>query len=583
MLWYCQIGQEAFSLVSFQRNLNSSMSENLINICVIGGNKSEVKKLSEIINTSELSTTYHHVKSKKNLLAKIAEGQCHIIVGVSENKGFNVFSAAEIIKKIDTHVPVIGVYDETTLSVVEAMEMGLSDFVDLNNRQHLHLVFERELLHVELASNTHHVSEKDFTGINSRLQFIELLEKQISGNITTEDNQAILYLQLDNFSWINETNGILSGDIFLKDTARIIANLLQEHDVAARYQGGTFIILIQSDGLKKIIAKADMFREAIAEAISEIDETSNSSTCSLGIKLINDPSQSITEIITDAFQASEKAKYSGGDSVHLFKKQVKKVESDQKNHAWNSRIKDAFDNDLFLLFYQPIISLKDDVNPRYEVFLRMIDRDNNIISPGTFLPHAERAGLMADIDRRVILHSLKKAQLEANNGQNVEIFMKLSGKSLDDKKMPSWISNTLKDFDIPNENIVFEITESLAHNHLAQTRHMVRNLKSMGCKVALDHFGTKLKSFKLLQQIPVDYLKVDGSLVQNLATNRGHQAIVKKIVKVARKNNIKLIAESVQEASYLPVIWQHDFNFVQGYFLQIPDEEMNYDFSNTLM
>jgi len=559
------------------------MSESRISICVIGGNKSEMKKLSGIIDASELSAVYFHVKNEKSLLEQVAQGLCHIVVGNSGKSGFNIFAAADIIQNIDSHVPVIGVYEESKFSVVEAMEKGLSDFVDLNNHQHLHLVFKRELLHVELASPVTHISGKDFTGLYSRLQFIEYLEKQITDNTDTKNNQAILYLQLDNFSWINETNGILSGDLFLKDTARIIANLLQEHDVAARYQGGSFIILVQSDGIKKIIAKADMFREAIAESISEIDETSNSSTCSVGIRLINDSSQSITDAITDAVKASDKAKSNGGDSVHLFKKKVDESEDSQEKHAWNSRMKDAFDNDLFLLFYQPIISLKDDINPRYEVFLRMIDRDNNIISPGTFLPHAERAGLMADIDRRVILHSLEKGQQEAKNGQNVEIFMKLSGKSLDDKTMASWIGNVLKDYDFPNENVIFEITEALAHNHLAQARTMVRILKSLGCKVALDHFGTKLKSFKLLQQLEVDYLKVDGSLVHNLATNRGHQAIVKKIVKIARKNKIQLIAESVQEASYLPIIWQYDFNFVQGYFLQVPDEEMTYDFSNSLM
>ncbi|MCP4273465.1 MAG: bifunctional diguanylate cyclase/phosphodiesterase [Gammaproteobacteria bacterium] len=572
-----------FSFVSNQRILNKSMSENRISICVIGGNKTEMKRLSGIIDACEFSTVYFHVKSKENLLEQVALGQCHIVVGNSCKKGFNIFAAADIINQINTHVPVIGVYDETEFSIVEVMEKGLSDFVDLNNHQHLHLVLKRELLHVELVDPETHISGKDFTGLYSRLQFIEYLEKQISGYIDAEDYQAILYLQLDNFSWINETNGILSGDIFLKNTARIIANLIQEHDVAARYQGGSFIILVQSDSIKKIIAKADMFREAIAEAISEIDDTSNSSTCSVGIRLINDASQTISDIITDAFKASEKAKFNGGDSVHLFKKQVDESEANQEKHAWNNRIKDAFDNDLFLLFYQPIISLQDDVKPRYEVFLRMIDRDNNIISPGTFLPHAERAGLMADIDRRVILHSLEKGTQEAKKDKNVEIFMKLSGRSLDDKKMHSWIGNTLKDFDFPNENIIFEITESLAHNHLAQARHMVRSLKLLGCKIALDHFGTKLKSFKLLQQLDVDYLKVDGSLVQNLAYNRGHQAIVKKIVKIARKKRIKLIAESVQEASYLPVIWQYDFNFVQGYFLQVPDEEMTYDFSNSLM
>jgi len=559
------------------------MTEYRVSICVIGGTNADLGKLTKIIDAGDLSTTYFHAKSKSSLLKFIDQGHCQLVIGNSASKDFNIFGAAEIISNTDTQIPIIGVYSETELTVVEAMQRGLSDYVNLSNEEHLHLVVERELLHVAWATPVTLTSGQDFTGLYSRLQFLEYLRNQVTANISKDDNYALLYMQLDNFSWINETNGILSGDIFLKDTAKVITNIMKGHDVAARYQGGSFIFLIQADGLNKIMAKADMIREAISESMSETDDTTISSTCSIGVRIINDDFQSISEIITSASEASERAKSVGGDTVHLYQESSHVKKDNQEEESWNARIKEAFKHDLFLLFYQPIISLQDDVNPRYEVFLRMVDDDNNIISPGTFLPHAERAGLMADIDRRVILQSLQRGVKEIRNGQNVELFIKLSGKSLDDNKMLLWISNTLKDMDFPNENLVFEITESLALTHLTQTRNLVRNLKSLGCKVALDHFGTRLKSFKLLQQFSLDYLKVDGSLVQNLASNKGHQVIVKKIVKAAKKKDIKIIAESVQEASYLPVIWQNNFNFVQGYFLQVPDEEMDYDFSNSIM
>ncbi len=559
------------------------MSENRLSICIIGGSKANLDKLSGIIDANELSTTYVIVKDADNLLEQIEKNQCHLIMGSPRSRGYDIFDAAETINSIETHIPAIGIYKSTKITVADAMQSGLSDFVDIANQRHLQLVVERELRHIELSIPATHISGKDFTGLFSRLQFIEYLKKLDLKKISKGGKHALLYLQLDNFAWINETNGILVGDIFLKTTARVISSVMKENDVTARYQGGSFILLIKASGIKKLSAKADMIREAIVESISEVDDVIVSSSCSIGMFFINDATQSIAEIISKASLASERAKVGGGDAVHLHKETTKETKDLSEDNAWDSRIIKAFENDMFLLFFQPIISLNDDINPRYEVFLRMVDNDENIISPGTFLPHAERAGLMADIDRRVIIHALQKAEKEQKNGQNIEIFIKLSSRSLNDKIMPSWINSILKGSTVQNKNLVFEITESLALTQLAQTRHLVNSLKSLGCKVALDHFGTRLKSFRLLEQIPVDYLKVDGTLVQHLTTNKGHQAIVRKISRIAKQKNIPIIAEAVQEASFLPIIWQYSFSFVQGYFLQVPDEEMNYDFSNTLM
>jgi len=559
------------------------MSENRINICVIGGEEAEFEELSQIINVNELLFFFSLIKTKTKLVEMLESNQCHLILGNSNCNGFNIFDVAEQVSEFDNHIPIVGVYESTELSVVDAMKKGLSDYVELSNQQHLHMVIERELLHVELAVPASHISGKDFTGLFSRLQFLEFLEKQLPAHLSNDKQSALLYLQLDNFSWINESIGILSGDIFLKNTANTIAHILEKSDVAARYQGGSFILLVQAENLKKLSAKADMVREAIAEAVSDLDDHAISSTCSIGIQILNDTSEPLTELISNASNASEIAKSGGGDAVHLYNAVAEASKGINDKDAWNIRIQEAFEHDLFLLFYQPIISLMGDNKPRYEVLLRMIDEEKNIVAPGTFLPFAERAGLMSDIDRRVILHSLQKAVAENEEGNNIEVFIKLSGKSLDDKKMPSWISSTIKEVDFPSENIVFEITESLALTHLTQTRHLVNSLRSLNCKIALDHFGTRLKSFNLLNQIDVDYLKIDGSLIQNLATNKAHQTIVKKIIKTAKKKKLEVIAESVQEAGSLPIIWQFGIHFVQGYFLQIPDGEMEYDFTNALM
>ena len=191
---------------------------------------------------------------------------------------------------------------------------------------------------------------------------------------------------------------------------------------------------------------------------------------------------------------------------------------------------------------------------------------------------------MADIDRKVISQSIKNAiEHRAETGEEPELFIKLSGKSVDDTAMASWISNTLKELDYPANRIVFEITESIALHHTVQTRSLCQKLNELGVKIALDHFGTRFRSLNLLGNLNIDYVKIDGSIVQHLATNKGHQTIIKRIVKATNKQEILLVAESVQEASSLPLIWQYEIPFVQGFFLGVPTEKMEYDFRNMLI
>jgi len=563
--------------------MEENMSDNNVQIAYFGSTDSRFAQLADLVSGFDEPIQLLHIKTKPKLVDILEKNTCQLIIGCSKDKGFDVFGISKLNEASTQKTPLIGVFESDSISIADAMEKGLNDYINWDDTKHLQLVIQRELKYVKVLSETKtDVVNKDFTGLLSRTQFLDDAEKTIPDRMQNSEFSAILYLQLDNFSWINESIGILSGDSYLKNTASIIASLLEKSDIAARYQGGSFVLLVNSMSIKKLGAKADMLRESIGEAISYIDGSTISSTCSIGVRILTEKSEELQEVISDAFEASDIAKGNGGDSVHLFKSHEEVSELHNTNHAWDVRIREAFDKDLFILFFQPIVSLRGDVKPRYEVLLRMIDEEQNIIAPGTFLPFAERAGLMADIDRRVILHSLEKLIEEKEKGIDTEIFIKLSGKSLDDKTMASWICNTIKDMNVDTTNIVFEITESLALTHLSQTRKMIDSLKDLGCKIAIDHFGTRLKSFKLLKLIAVDYLKVDGSLVSQLQTNKAHQTIVQKICKTAKADNIQIMAESVQDVNNLPIIWQYGFQFVQGYFLQIPDEQMEYDFSNLL-
>ncbi len=475
-------------------------------------------------------------------------------------------------------------YSSLELDPVAMMKQGFTDVVSDGNVDHLVLILEykiQALTHIRGLTGNVGLTNSDFTGVHSRLEFLE------SVSILSESDlppfSAILYLQLDNFTWINENLGMTAGDRYLKDVGAALNSIMKSGDFAARFQGGNFILFVTADDQQLLSSKADMVRETVHELTTEHDDNILSSTASIGARMFA-ADLAVQDLIANAYDASDVAKANGGDTVHYYRQESDDSPEMQSKRAWNDRIKKAFDKDLFVLYYQPIVSLMSDSTPRYEVLLRMQDDEQAIISPGTFLPYAERAGLMSDIDRKVISQSVKNAIAHrASAGDEPELFIKLSGMSVDDTSMASWISNTLKELDYPPSKIVFEITESIALHHMVQTRMLCQKLRELGARLALDHFGTRFRSFKLLETLNLDYVKIDGSIVQHLANNKGHQAIIKRIIKAANKQDIQLVAESVQEASSLPIIWQNDIPLVQGFFLGVPTSKMEYDFRNMLI
>ncbi len=474
-------------------------------------------------------------------------------------------------------------YSVNDIDPVKALSNGYFDAVANNNLEHLKLLVLR---YIDVVNSIQDLTDSgtassDFTGVHSRLQFLQMVASL--AETQQSSHTAVLYLQLDNFAWMNENLGMAAADHFLKDIGQSLCNVINDEDYVARYQGGNFVLFMNADDSKLLSSKADMIRQTIHELTAEYDDNVLSSTASIGVRRY-DSELSVLEMIENAYDASDIAKSNGGDTVHNYRKDSDDSSENLSKKTWYERIKQAFDNDLFVLYFQPIVNLVTDNSSRYEVLLRMTDENNEIISPGTFLPFAERAGLMADIDRKVIYQALETVlQNYEDITEAPELFIKLSGKSVDDKLMASWIANTLEELNFPPRKVIFEITESIALNHLVQTRNLCHKLNELGVKIALDHFGTRFKSIKLLDELKLDYVKIDGTIVQHLGKNKGHQAVVKQIVKTANKQNITLIAESVQEAASLPLIWHHNIPMVQGFFLGVPTEAMDYDFENMLL
>ena len=431
----------------------------------------------------------------------------------------------------------------------------------------------------ELEKKIKHLSKQDLlTGLYNRQYFLEDLEHNLTHPQEDRENQAVLYILLDNFKTIKESVGIAGSDLVLGDIAKLLQGMIDKNEVAARFTDNAFTILAQ--GHKDLKGFADSIRRAIEDHISEVAGQSITTTASIGAHHIGQGDKSAQDVIARADLACEIARKAGGNRAHVHDAISDAKADKEKGQQWVAQIKHAVEHDLFRLVYQPIVSMQGEPGERYEVLLRMLGRDNELILPGQFIPTAEQSTLILDVDRWVIGNAIRLlADHQRSTGKQALFFVKLSGASLDDPELPHWISERLKASRLQGDSLIFEVHEKTASAHLKNAKVFINGLKELHCGFAIEHFGVNEHAFNLLKHLPADYLKIDGSLMHKLAQNPSQQEIVKNIAAQAHDLGKLTIAEFVEDASSLSVLWQCGVKFIQGNFLQEPHPLMDYEFS----
>ncbi|MGD8484364.1 MAG: EAL domain-containing protein, partial [Thioalkalispiraceae bacterium] len=259
---------------------------------------------------------------------------------------------------------------------------------------------------------------------------------------------------------------------------------------------------------------------------------------------------------------------------------IEELEEKEEMVVWAQRIKSALKNNHFKLLFQPIVSLHGDTGAHYEVLLRMVDEESgDEISPPSFMPAAEATSLTNFIDRWVIANTLMVLADRLKQNMPTRMFLKLSVGSLADSEFLPWISERLKSMRIDTTNLVFEISESTALNHLKQAQVVIEGLRQLNCRVVLENFGMEQNTLQALKHFEVDYIKFHPELMKGLIQNTENQEKIKNISHEVSEKNIQTIAAYVEDANSLAILWQSSINFIQGHFLQQPDVDMNYDFT----
>ncbi len=437
--------------------------------------------------------------------------------------------------------------------------------------------FRQQTMSVELSRELDVLRSKDLvTDLYNRQYCLAELDRVIGEAAKGRNDQALILLEPDNFKHLLDTVGLGNADLLLGDMANLMRRHIGESDVAGRFGEHTFGVLLGGRNAEDVRALGEVLRKSFEERIFEVGKQSVNANVSIGGALIGEKNSNAQAVLTQASNALRLAQTEGGNRVNIFDAAAKDKADEEKNRHWLSLVKDALANNGFVLFYQPIISLHGAEGEFYEILLRMHGPKGEI-GPGFFMPIAEQNGLMPAIDRWVISSAIKALAEREKAGHKTTFFVKLTPQSLDDHTLLPWIAQQLKNSRLRGDALVFEMPESKVVTSLKTARAFVTGLKQMHCGFALEQFGSGLNSFQLLKHVDANYLKLDRSFMADLPKNKENQEKVKELCDQAHHVGKLTVAEFVEDAASMSILFSCGVNFVQGNFLQEPEKVMSYE------
>ena len=376
--------------------------------------------------------------------------------------------------------------------------------------------------------------------------------------------RAVAYLRPDRFSRARDEIGLLGTETVISQLAQILRDYVQPTDIYGRFGGTMFAIMLERGTMTDVEAWAEQLLQTIAETVFEHDNRSTAVTCSMGLCEVDSASADINTVLSDAESGCSAGRQKGGNRIELSESSGAAKKIRQDDTIWVPRIRGALMENRLRLEHQPIASLNDDIDGAYDTLVRMLDEEGNTILPSEFMSVAERTGLSKNIDRWVIGASFSFCA--ANNAKL--IFVRLSRDSLLDESLLSWLLSQVSESAISPAQICFEVSQELAVQHLRQTQALAESMRNESFKFAIEHFGKGEHSNRVIDKIPMEFIKIDGSLMQGLHKNTDVQNQVKELTQSAKAKNIQTIAERVQDANTMAVLWQLGVSYIQGNYVQ---------------
>jgi len=436
----------------------------------------------------------------------------------------------------------------------------------------LALVVARQFLTLRdnLSLLIHAAYFDDLTSLPNRRRLTENLSRQLNEARRRKSQGALLLLGLDDFKAVNDSLGHRTGDEAIIKVADLLRDRFGAPELLGRLSGDEFAVLLQEANSEQAETTARDLLEALRQRPIAAGGNIIRTTASAGVALFPEHGDSVDDLLASASLAMSRAKAAGGNDVHLCDATADGQALGTSRLMWKRRIAEALEHDAFELFCQPVLDLRTGAVHEYEVLLRMRDEQGELVLPGAFLGFAENLGLIHDIDRWVLTHAVSLLAGEQRRRRHTRLAVNLSGKAFESNDLLPYVERTIASAGIDPGLLILEITETAAIANLERAQHFVRSLKRLGCRFALDDFGAGFSSFSHLKQLPVDYLKIDGSFIANLPRDAVDQELVKAMVGVAKGLDRKTVAEFVQDEETVALIRALGVDYGQGFYLGKP-------------
>ena len=432
----------------------------------------------------------------------------------------------------------------------------------------------------ELEAQLEQIKNQDIaTGLFNKNYLINALEDVVDQAIGHQYSSALFHIGIEDFmETVQSRLGVASVDIVVGTIANQAKSLVKKNDVLCRYGEDTFMLLVPKINASTALKRAENLCNKLKDFIVDIDGSTLRFNYNIGISLINETSTNSEVPIDHALKALDLAKKANKEdntiNVRIYEPENK---AESKLDIINM-VQNALDQGRFKLLFQPILSLRGAEMEHYEVLLRMLDSDDNEISPNDFLSSAAKMGATTKIDRWVILESIKMLSEHRANGHITRLIINLCRESLLDATLAPWLAVAFKAAKLPTDAIVFQMKEIDISDHLNVASTFTNHLKELGCECSISHFGCALNPLDTLKNVYASHVKIDGSFTQDLQNSSESADALNEIVSELHQQDKITIVPFVENATVLSKLWQTGVHYIQGFYLQEPSDSMNYDF-----
>lgn len=421
------------------------------------------------------------------------------------------------------------------------------------------------------------ISSQDLvTGLYNRNHFLESLDGAVERAVNVGKNSSLAYIRIDRFASLQAEIGLGDSDRLLAELAQLLRGQFPQNAELARFGDDAFAVLMDEATPKQLEQPLTELLQKVEGHLFDVGGRTVQTSLSIGVAALDEQTAKARDVVDRAHRCAEEL--TDGNALRIYDPARELAAAASRGNVL-AMLQQALEKNSFRLLFQPIISLRGDSHEHYEVLLRLLDPEGAEVPPGEFLDAAKEAGLASKIDRWVLLNSIKLLAEHRNKGHSTRLMVHLSGTSLQDPSLLSWLGAALKASRLPPDSLVFQLDENDAVAYLRQAKALTQGLAGLGCRVALNQFGCVLNPLNTLKHLDADFVKIDGSYTQDLSRQENQEAL-KQLLAQLHEQAKQTIVPFVDSATVLATLWQAGVGYIQGQYLQGPSQSMDYNFSS---